>query len=137
MSLPTRVLRPLNIAMTIGFLLCAAVQYNDPDPVQWMTIYGAAAGACLLSLRGRLPRWVAVLVAVVALAWSVAVAQGMVGRIAVSEILTLSNVTLLAEEGRETLGLLIVGLWMIVLAVAGCKPLPKEVRGWTDPSLQR
>jgi hypothetical protein len=32
------ILRPLNIGMIFAFLLCAAVQYNDPDPVRWMTI---------------------------------------------------------------------------------------------------
>jgi drug/metabolite transporter (DMT)-like permease len=111
------ILRPLNIGMTIIFLLCAAVQYNDPDPLQWMTIYGVAAGACVLALRGRLSVLAAALIAAVALTWAAALAPGVAGR---------SNVALLAEEGRETLGLLIVGLWMIVLVIAIRKPQGRE-----------
>jgi len=38
MSSGKGILRPLNIGMIFAFLLCAAVQYNDPDPVRWMTI---------------------------------------------------------------------------------------------------
>jgi Transmembrane family 220, helix len=120
------ILRPLNIGMTIIFLLCAVVQYNDPDPMQWMTIYGVAAAACVLALRGRLSALVAALIAAAALTWAAAVARGVVGRISLAEILTLSNVAPLAEEGRETLGLLMVGLWMIVLAIAMRKPRGRE-----------
>jgi hypothetical protein len=39
------------------FVLSVVVQVNDPDPLRWMAIYGAAAVACLLSLTGRLPWW--------------------------------------------------------------------------------
>jgi Transmembrane family 220, helix len=120
------ILRPLNIGMTIIFLLCAVVQYNDPDPVRWMTIYGVAAAACVLAQRGRLSAFAAALIAAVALTWAAALARGVVGRITLAEILTLSNVALLAEEGRETLGLLMVGLWMIVLVIAMRKPQGRE-----------
>ena len=126
MSPGVRILRALNIAMTIIFLLCAAVQYNDPDPVRWMTIYGVAAAACVLALRARLSAFAAALIAAVALTWAAVLARGVVGRISLAEILTLSNVALLAEEGRETLGLLMVGLWMIVLVIATRKPQGRE-----------
>ena len=126
MSSGKGILRPLNIGMIFAFLLCAAVQYNDPDPVQWMAIYGVAAGACVLALRGRLSVLAAALIAAVALTWAAALAPGVAGRITLAEILTLSNVALLAEEGRETLGLLIVGLWMIVLVIATRKPQGRE-----------
>ena len=42
------------------FVFSVIVQVNDPDPLSWMAIYGAAAVACLLSLMGRLPWWFAV-----------------------------------------------------------------------------
>jgi len=28
------------------FVLCAAVQLNDPDPVRWVTVYGVSAALC-------------------------------------------------------------------------------------------
>ena len=30
-------------ALAIGFLWCAAVQFNDPDPLPWATAYGLVA----------------------------------------------------------------------------------------------
>lgn len=35
------------------FLLAVAVQWNDPDPVRWMAIYGAAFGVCLVVALSR------------------------------------------------------------------------------------
>jgi hypothetical protein len=58
--------RLLNGVMGLLFLLALAVQYNDPDPLRWMLIYGAAAACCGLALRGdgsgdwRIPAVVAV-----------------------------------------------------------------------------
>ena len=37
------------------FVFSVVVQVNDPDPLAWMAMYGAAAIACLLSLLGRGP----------------------------------------------------------------------------------
>jgi hypothetical protein len=34
------------IVMGLVFVLSAAVQYNDPDPLPWILIYGAAAVVC-------------------------------------------------------------------------------------------
>jgi hypothetical protein len=56
--------------MAALFLFAAAVQYNDPDPLRWMAVYGLAALACVLSLARRLPRVVPVLVGLGAVAWA-------------------------------------------------------------------
>lgn len=42
-------MRFLNPIMAALFLLSAAVQFNDPDPIQWIAIYTAAALACILA----------------------------------------------------------------------------------------
>jgi len=34
----------------VAMLLFAAVQYNDPDPIWWMIIYGMTGVMCLLSI---------------------------------------------------------------------------------------
>jgi hypothetical protein len=55
----TMLLRTLWIFGVLFFLLAVAVQYNDPDPLVWMSLYGIVAAASLLALFNRLsPRWV-------------------------------------------------------------------------------
>ncbi len=108
--------------MAALFLFAAAVQYNDPDPLRWMGIYGVAALACLLSLAGRLPRWMPVLVGMVALAWAGTLAPG-VGRVSIGEIFQLYGMlSEPVEEAREMGGLLIVATWMGALRLAGVRP---------------
>ncbi|MBP7273849.1 MAG: transmembrane 220 family protein [Saprospiraceae bacterium] len=31
------------------FILCALLQYNDPDPIQWMFVYAAIAFVCIMN----------------------------------------------------------------------------------------
>ena len=45
-----------NTIFAILFLGFAALQYNDPDPVVWILIYGAMAGVCFMAVRGRYHR---------------------------------------------------------------------------------
>lgn len=40
-----------NIVMAVLFVLFAALQYNDPDPLLWIAIYLFAAFLCLRALR--------------------------------------------------------------------------------------
>jgi hypothetical protein len=112
-------MRVPTILMGLLFLVAVALQYNDPDPVQWMAIYGAAALACLLALRGRLPRWLPALVGLAALVWAAALAPRVVGQVAPGELFReMGMATLAIEEAREMGGLLIVAIWMLVLLAA-------------------
>ncbi len=45
------VFKVANWLMIAAFLFSVAVQYNDPDPIRWMLVYGLAALACILKLR--------------------------------------------------------------------------------------
>ena len=36
------------------FSVCAALQWNDPDPLVWMAVYGGAAVACGLDRTGKM-----------------------------------------------------------------------------------
>jgi hypothetical protein len=114
-----RLLRVVNAVMAVLFLLGLAVQYNDPDPWRWVAIYGAAAVACVLAIRGTLPRWLPLAVAVVAAAWAGLLAPHVVGRVAPAELfreIGMDSVEI--EEAREMVGLLLIALWMAVLAYA-------------------
>jgi transmembrane protein TMEM220 len=105
--------------MACLFLLAVVVQYNDPDPLRWMAVYGAA---CLISARvawaGSVPRAFSLAVGAVALAWAVSIAAGgplrsdYASMFAAWEMRSTS-----VEEAREASGLLIVATWMIIVAV--------------------
>ena len=110
--------RLLNGAMALLFLFGAAVQYNDPDPLQWMAIYVAAAVACTLAASGHLRWWFAALVALVAFVWAATLAPRAFPNVGIAEMFgawEMANTRI--EEGREMYGLLLIAIYMIVLAL--------------------
>ena len=118
-----RLLTAANGVLLILFLFAAAVQYNDPDPIRWMAIYGLAALACALALAGWLARLAPVLIGLAALAWAATIAPGVVGRVSVGELVqSYAMMSEPVEEAREMGGLLIVAVWMAVLALVGSRP---------------
>src|SRR4029079_15379496 len=66
----TLFMRIANYVMIPLFLMCVVVQYNDPDPIRWMLIYGAALICCILFAMRELPKLLPLVVAVVALVWA-------------------------------------------------------------------
>ena len=99
------------------FMLCAAVQLNDPDGVIWVAIYGAPVLLCVAHECGRTPRLLAGVLgglsatgAAVHL-WS-AFNAGPVG----VEALQWSMVGPRAEPLREGGGLLLIAVWSAILA---------------------
>jgi hypothetical protein len=113
-------LRVGNGLMMVVFLCAAALQYNDPDPVRWMAIYGLAALVCGLSLAGRLPRPAPILVGLAALVWAATIVPGVVGRVSVGDLFeSLAMKSQFVEEAREMGGLLIVTGWMVLLSLVG------------------
>ena len=94
------------------------VQYNDPDPVGWMLIYGAAAvisaWAAAASVRPAIPA----VVAAVALIWGLTLVPSVARQLPSLLDLTRS-IKMMApgvEETREAGGLLFVASWMIAIA---------------------
>jgi hypothetical protein len=103
--------------MALLFVFAAAVNLNDPDPVQWVGLYLAAAGVALYAaLRQRISPIPAIAVGLVALVWALALGSGVqqfgvFGRM--FESWEMQNVQV--EEARETSGLLIVAGWMAAI----------------------
>ena len=98
------------------FVFSVVVQVNDPDPLAWMAIYGAAAIACLLSLMSRLPWWFAVITGLIALAWAATIAPRVIGQVPFLDMFAEFEMKDIGvEESREMYGLVIVGGWMAVL----------------------
>ena len=114
----------LTSAMATLFLFAVAVQYNDPDALRWMAIYGLAALACGLWLARRLPRWIprGRRHRGAGLGGDARPAR-VVGRVSVGDLFeSYAMKSEPVEEAREMGGLLIVAVWMVVLALARPHP---------------
>lgn len=108
----------LNFFFLIIFLLCVAVQFNDPDPIRWMVMYGAAAFCCILFALRRLPSYLAPVTAIAAFLWILLLLPEVWGKqIAWNQVFaTIHMLSPGVEEVREIGGLFIVLVWMIVLS---------------------
>lgn len=109
-------LKVLNAIMGLLFVFALVVQYNDPDPLRWMALYGAAAVACFWALRGGLPRWLPAVVLGAAVVWLAILIPRVVGQVGLTEMFREAGMATMAiEEGREAIGLFLVAVWMLVL----------------------
>lgn len=103
-------------AVLLMFVFSLVVQVNDPDPLPWMLIYGAAAVTCLLSIIGRLPWQLPVVVGIIALAWAATIAPRVIGQVPFQDMFAEFEMKDIGvEESREMYGLLLIGGWMALL----------------------
>lgn len=116
----------LNGVMFAAFALSIAVQYNDPDPVAWIALYGSAAACCGLFWIGLRFWWAPAIVCFAALAW---IGLSIPGLAAAEDPIVWGDVfgqpamkTMAVELVREIGGLAIVAIWMAVLAVRFRQP---------------
>lgn len=112
----------LNRCFGLLFVVCAAVQLNDPDGWIWVAIYGAALSLCLSVEVGRFSRRIAWLLsglAALGAAWLLYVAfgdgMGSVGADALHWRMTDPG----SERLREGGGLLLISMWSGILALRG------------------
>jgi hypothetical protein len=111
--------RIVNGVMVLLFALAVGVQYNDPDRIRWMAIYGAALVVSLIAtLRGEVPMLAAAAVGGIALAWAIYWAATSDATAAeyghMFDEWEMKNAHV--EEAREATGLLIVAFWMAIVA---------------------
>jgi hypothetical protein len=107
--------------MSLLFAFAAAVQVNDPDPIRWIAIYGAACALSLVVSFRRRPMPVAALaVLAAAMTWAALIAFGGPAASDYGHMFdTWEMKSPSVEEAREASGLLIVAVWMIVLLIRG------------------
>lgn len=111
-------MRIANIFFAALFGFAVAVQYNDPDPLRWMAIYGAGLVACVLWEIRRMPRALAIAVAFAALGWTIWSALGTHLTAPLGEALTDWHMHAGgSEELREALGLFLLSAWTAALAI--------------------
>ena len=122
-------LRVANWVMVAAFLFSVAVQYNDPDPIRWMLVYGLAALACVLKLRGRLSWYFPAALGAAALGWAASIAPRVIGKTTFGDMFqSFEMINSVVEEAREMGGLLIVAAWMGVLVVVSKDDKTAETR---------
>lgn len=96
--------RIVSLIMTVLFVVGVAVQYNDPDGLQWMVVYGFAVVVSVMAIFGR---------------YSSLAVVGVVGYLGAFFFLMPSTFDgwYTNELAREALGMLFCAIWMIVLSV--------------------
>jgi hypothetical protein len=110
-------MRTLRALLALAFVGFAALQWNDPDPLRWMALYGAAALASGLGAAGKPQPWLDGLLGPGALAWAASLAPAL-GRIRGQDFFgQIGMVNLDAEEAREAAGLAIVAAALLPFAV--------------------
>ncbi|MGZ8797447.1 MAG: transmembrane 220 family protein [Thermoanaerobaculia bacterium] len=116
-----------NGIMLLMFLFSVAVQFNDPDPLPWVGIYGVAAAVCGLEIRRRAPAWAPGAIGLIALVWA-GTLYYRAREVSISALFAEWEMRdLRVEEAREMYGLIIVAIWMItIVAAAYMRRRPKD-----------
>lgn len=94
--------------------VCVVLQYNDPDPVRWMVMYGAGAVVSALLPFKKPLAGLGILVGLIAAAWAIYLIQSVWGVIALSDLPNkMSEKGGAVEAGREAGGLVIEAVWLL------------------------
>ncbi|HEY4176357.1 MAG TPA: transmembrane 220 family protein [Kofleriaceae bacterium] len=104
--------------MAAFYVFSVVVQYNDPDPIRWMLIYGAAMIiSILLPLRRPAARQAALpglAVGAICLVWGAILVAGIWGKVTLGDIPKhMSEKGGAVEEEREAGGMLIEAVWLL------------------------
>lgn len=104
------------LAYTMAALLAVSVvlQYNDPDPVRWMAIYGVGALLSVALPARRAAALPGVVLGAAALGWAAYLVYDTWGAISLGDLTgRMSEKGGAVEEGREAGGLAIEGVWLV------------------------
>ena len=114
----------LNVLITIAFLLSVLVQYNDPDGLVWIGLYGAAAAVCIAFSLNRMQNWQGYATGAVAIVWAAFLVPAFWGEVGLSDVFeSFEMKSGPVESAREFGGLLIVALWMFTLVMVNRRPV--------------
>ena len=114
----SKIIRIINYVMVAIFLLCVILQYNDPDALLWMIIYGLSALVCFLFLFAHLNWSFPALMALGTFGAALYLAPQVIGKVSFAEIfgsMYMKNLTV--EKAREMGGLIIIAIWMTILTM--------------------
>ena len=100
--------------MAVLFMVCVGLQENDPDPIRWMAIYGAAGLCCAALPARRVVAIPAAVVGLIAAAWGAYLAHQVMHVLSFSDLfMKMDEKGGAVEVGREAGGLVIVAAMML------------------------
>ena len=102
----------LALIFAILFIIAAYVQWNDPDATLWYFVYGIAALASILFFLNKLNFVIALILSILYLVGTIALWPEKWEGLSIGSG-DIDNI----ERARESLGLLITGLVMLIYAV--------------------
>lgn len=109
-------MKTINIFLSILFLFAAVVQYNDPDPIPWMLVYGFSAIICGLYVWKPVFSFLPLLTGTISFIWLIfllVILQDTPDPIIWADVFGEAGMkTESIELTREILGLFIVCAWM-------------------------
>jgi uncharacterized membrane protein YeaQ/YmgE (transglycosylase-associated protein family) len=105
--------------LAVLFSLCVGLQVNDPDPIRWMLIYGAAAlAAALLPAESKVWCIAGTVIGIVGAAWGAYLGSQVASKIGFSDLfLKMSEKGGAVEVGREAGGLVIIAVSLLSLSL--------------------
>jgi hypothetical protein len=104
--------RVLDLLFGGTFIACAVVQFNDPDPVRWIAIYGAALFGCASPPGARWAGALTGIVAVIAGVWALFVVPEAMQVTTFGDLVAAMDPDRPeTEAARELGGLLLVVVW--------------------------
>lgn len=107
--MPDRIFNAINLGVVCVFALFLFFQFNDPDSLLWLMVYGLATLACVLFHLKRLPPGAAL---------GYAAIMGLVAAYYAWSVIS-QRQYFFYEEGREAMGSILVACWMFMLYVRG------------------
>lgn len=104
-------MRIFNGVLSAIFIIFAVLQYNDPDPFQWIVIYGYVAVICAFAMIDKYNRWSILAGIGICLAGAVYYFPGIMEWLSDHELGDIATKMKadqpFIEEARESLGLMI------------------------------
>ena len=118
--------------MALLFLFSVVVQLNDPDPIPWIVLYGAAFVLALAGVVGRPSGPGSIGLALVAGIWAMSLSPSL-GAFAARDLsathFQMKAGDVIEEEARECGGLLLVSFGALVLIMDANARRRRSVRG--------
>lgn len=103
--------KTLGVVFGLLFLVSALLQYNDPDPIIWILIYGVATVVSFMFVFNKASMWLLFTMSIISFAGFIYVYPAEFQGFNIGEG-DIKNI----EEGRESFGLLIMSLAFCLFA---------------------
>jgi hypothetical protein len=107
----------INWILALSWTSWVIVQYNDPDPIQWMSMYGLVVVVCVMAAYKKYSQPLIAIGIVVSIIWAATLMPSVIDYFSnhksneIFENMTPSK--LFIEEARECFGLIISALVLI------------------------